>query len=188
MKKDVLRFIKNDMWEVRHNKRYLQASLKTRLAQIESDRKEALSENNQLGLNREVKMWSDLRTNEVYDRRRTAAIVDEYERWHNDQSYYLIYKDGSDVCITAEDILGGEPFPKMSDIVYAEMFSADDWMDTEVGDLDWYSDESLKNCDWNYEVEDERRWQYETAIQYKFGTAWSIRHHWQNPEFVPMEI
>ena len=111
-----------------------------------------------------------------------------YDRWHNDQMYHLIYKDGSEVVITAEEILSGEPFPKMSDIVYAEMSSADDHMDTETGNLYWYSDERMEACDWDYDVEGERVWQYETAIQYKFGTEWAKRYSRQHPEFIPMAI
>ena len=76
----------------------------------------------------------------------------------------------------------------MSDIVYAEMSSADDHMDTESGDLDWYTDERMEACGWDYDAEDERRWQYETAIQYKFQTVGSLRWRQEHPEFVPMAI
>ena len=76
----------------------------------------------------------------------------------------------------------------MSDIVYAEMPSADDHMDTETGDLYWYSDERMAACGGDYVAEDEAVWQYETAIQYKFGTEWAKRWSQKYPEFVPMEI
>ena len=68
------------------------------------------------------------------------------------------------------------------------MSSAYDHMDTETGDLFWYSDERMEACGWNYEIEDDRRWQYETAIQFKFGTEWAQRWRQMHPEFVPVEI
>ena len=45
MKKDILRYIKNDMWETRHSKKDVQAMLKAELAELETRRKEALAEN-----------------------------------------------------------------------------------------------------------------------------------------------
>ena len=188
MKKDILRCIKNDMWETRHSKKDVQAMLKAELAELETRRKEALAENESLDVSDVSKAWFNRQTNETYDRRRQELISGVYDRWHNDQMYHLIYKDGSEVVITAEEILSGEPFPKMSDIVYAEMSSADDHMDTETGNLYWYSDERMEACDWDYDVEGERVWQYETAIQYKFGTEWAKRYSRQHPEFIPMAI
>lgn len=188
MKRDVLRFIKNDMWETRHSKKDVQAMIKKELAELEVRRKEALAEYADLPENDWYRAYAFRTTNEAYDQRRVEVIGRVINQWHNDQSYHLIYKDGSVACITAEEILSGEPFPKMSDIVYAEMSSADDHMDTETGDLDWYSDERMEACDWNYEAEDERKWQYETAIQFKFGTEWSQRWKQAHPEFIPMEI
>lgn len=187
MKKDILRCIKNDMWETRHNKKYVQAMLKAQLAELEARRKEAIAENDDVA-DKEVRGWFNRDVNRAYDRRRQELISSVYDFWHNDQMYHLIYKDGSEVVITAEEILGGEPFPKMSDIVYAEMSSADDHMDTETGDLYWYSDERMEACDWDYDVEGERVWQYETAIQFRFGTEWAKRWNQKHPEFVPMEI
>lgn len=187
MKKDILRCIKNDMWEVRHCKKDVQALLKRELAELEARRQEALAENDSVE-DLEVRGWFNRDTNACYDRRRADLIQNVYDNWHNDQSYHLIYEDGSEVCITAEDILSGEPFPKMSGIVYAEMSSADDHMDTETGDLYWYSDERMAACDWNYDAEDDARWQYETAIQYKFKTEWARRWSALHPEFVPMAV
>ena len=187
MKKDILRCIKNDMWETRHNKKYVQAMLKAQLAELEARRKEAIAENDDVA-DKEVRGWFNRDVNRAYDRRRQELISSVYDFWHNDQMYHLIYKDGSEVVITAEEILGGEPVPQLSDIVYAEMSSADDHMDTETGDLYWYSDERMEACDWDYDVEGERVWQYETAIQYKFGTEWAKRYSRQHPEFIPMAI
>ena len=187
MKRDILKLIKNDMWETRHNKKDVQAMLKAQLAELEARRKEAIAENDDVA-DEEVRGWFNRDVNRTYDRRRQELISNVYDFWHNDQMYHLIYKDGSEVAITAEEILSGEPFPKMSDIVYAEMSSADDHMDTETGNLYWYSDERMEACDWDYDVEGERVWQYETAIQYKFGTEWSKQYSRVHPEFVPMEI
>lgn len=187
MKRDILKLIKNDMWETRHNKKYVQAMLKAQLAELEARRKEAIAENDDVA-DEEVRGWFNRDVNRAYDRRRQELISSVYDFWHNDQMYHLIYKDGSEVVITAEEILSGEPFPKMSDIVYAEMSSADDHMDTETGDLYWYSDERMESCDWDYDVEGERVWQYETAIQFRFGTEWAKRWNQKHPEFVPMEI
>ncbi len=188
MKKDILRFIKNDMWETRHNKKDVQAMLKVELAELEARRQEALAEYADLPESDWYRAYAFRTTNERYDQRRIEVIGRVIDQWHNDQSYHLIYKDGSVVCITAEEILSGEPFPKMSDIVYAELMSADDHMDTESGDLDFYSEERMEACGWDYEAEDERKWQYETAIQFKFGTEWSARWSQMHPEFVPMAI
>ena len=187
MKRDILKLIKNDMWETRHNKKYVQAMLKAQLAELEARRKEAIAENDDVA-DKEVRGWFNRDVNRAYDRRRQELISSVYDFWHNDQMYHLIYKDGSEVVITAEEILGGEPFPKMSDIVYAEMSSADDHMDTETGDLYWYSDERMAACGGDYAAEDEAVWQYETAIQYKFGTEWAKRYSRQHPEFIPMAI
>lgn len=190
MKKDYLRAIKNDMWDVRSSKKWLQLSLKSKLKELEADRKAALDEHFASVEDREswVSGYFARQINENYDRRRAELISSEYEAYHNNQTYQLIYKDGREVVISAEDILSGEPFPKMSDIVYAYLMSADDEMDTETGDLDFYSDERLKACDYDYEAEDDRRWQYETAIQFKFGTEWAEKYHRAHPEFVPAAI
>ncbi len=188
MLKDVLKTIKQDMKDVRSNKPYMQAVLKAELAELEARRKEALSEYADLPESDWYRGYAFRTTNEMYDQRRIEVIGRVIYQWHNDQSYHLIYKDGSVTCITAEEILSGEPFPKLSDIVYAEMSSADDHIDTETGDLHWYSDEHMEACDWNYEVEDDHKWQYETAIQYKFHTEWSIRWKAEHPDFVPQPI
>ena len=187
MKRDILKLIKNDMWETRHNKKDVQAMLKAQLAELEARRKEAIAENDDVA-DEEVRGWFNRDVNRAYDRRRQELISNVYDFWHNDQMYHLIYKDGSEVAITAEEILSGEPFPKMSDIVYAEMSSADDHMDTETGNLYWYSDERMEACDWDYDVEGEAVWQFETALQFKFGTEWAQRWRQMHPEFVPVEI
>ena len=38
MKRDILKLIKNDMWETRHNKKDVQAMLKAQLAELEARR------------------------------------------------------------------------------------------------------------------------------------------------------
>ena len=188
MNRKMLKYIKNDMWDVLYNKKYLQASLKQKLKELESERKFELAEMEREYGDSESLWYFRALKNEAFDRRRIRIIEEEYSMYHNDQSYYLIYKDGSEVIITAEDILGGEKFPKMSDIVYAELLSADDHFDTERGELDWYSEEALQACDYDYDVEDERKWQYETAVQFKFDTEWSRTYRQKNPEFIPEKL
>jgi len=188
MNKQTLRTIKNDMWDVLSNKKYVQASIKQLQKEIERERKEALEEYIGLPEDDWYRSYGFRITNEAYDRRLADAVDYLYSQWHNDQVYYLIYKDGSEVVISAEEILGGVKFPKVSDVVYAEMSSADDHMDTETGDLDWYSDAAMEACDYDYDAEDERKWQYETAIQYKFGTEWARRWQQSHPEFAPVAI
>ena len=188
MKKDILRYIKNDMWETRHCKKDVRDMLKYELAELETRRKEELNDNAALDVSPESLAYFNRQTNERYNKRRQELIGQVIDRFHNDQMYHLIYKDGSEVCILAEEILSGAQFPKMSDIVYAEMSSGDDHMDTESGDLHWYTDESMEACGWDYDAEDERRWQYETAIQFKFGIEWSQRYSREHPEFVPMAV
>ena len=176
------------MWGVLSNKKYLKAELKTRLKELDADRKEALAEYAHMAEDDSYRQYAYRTTNENYDRMKTQAIVGILDYYHNDQSYHLIYKDGSEVCITAEETLSGEKFPKVSDVVYAELSSADDHFDTEVGQLDWYTEERLKACDYDYAAEDDRKWQYETAIQYKYQTEWSRAYSRKHPEFVPIEI
>lgn len=184
MNKENLRYIKNDMWEVLYNKKYLKATLKKKLKELEEERKQAIAEIDKCNFYSLFKAHTEERFNKLKD----DLVNREIEQWHNDQSYYLIYKDGSDISITAEEILDGMKFPKMSDIVYAELASADDHIDTERGDLDWYTDEAMQACDYDYDAEDNRKWQYETSIQFMFGTEWSIRYRKNHPEFVPEEI
>lgn len=188
MKKDVLKTIKNDMWAVLSDKKYLQAEIKAKLKEIEEQRKEALAEYKDMPEDDWYRQYMFRSLNETFDRKRIDAIWDLYERWHNDQSYYLIYKDGSCVCISAEEILGGEKFPKVSDVVYAQMQSADDDMDTEMGDRDFYSEERLEACDYDYGVEDERKEQYELAIEIKFGTEFGNRYMANHPGYQPVVI
>ena len=187
MNKKTLKYIKNDMWEVLYNKKYVQAGLKAELKELEADRKRVLAgyAKSEDKLFRTV---SSIMVNERYDRLRVETIQNQIAGWHSDQSYYLIYQDRSEVCITAEDILNGEKFPSMSNIVYAELQSADEHIDTERGELNWYSEEVLEACDYNYEVEDNRKWQYEAAIQFKFDTVWSRRYKKKNPDFIPLNI
>ena len=56
MKRDILKLIKNDMWETRHNKKYVQAMLKAQLAELEARRKEAIAENDDVA-DEEVRGW-----------------------------------------------------------------------------------------------------------------------------------
>ena len=188
MRKDILKVIKEGLRECRRNKQYFQRAVKQRVKEIEAERKEDLAELTSLPEDDWYRQMRYRDRNKYYDRLICKEVYEVCKMFHNDESYYLIYRDGSEVVITAEEILNGEPFPKLSNIVYAEMSSADDHMDTERGDLDWYSDAAMEVCDYDYDAEDERKWQYETAIQFKFGTAWSTRFAQGHPEFVPVVL
>lgn len=104
MKRDILKYIKNDMWYTRHDKKDVQAMLKAELAELEARRKEELDDNAALDVSPESLAHFNWQTNERYDRRRQELIGRVIDRFHNDQMYHLIYKDGSEVVITAEEI------------------------------------------------------------------------------------
>lgn len=188
MKRDVLKAIKSDMREVLGNKKCLKAEIKTRLKEIEEQRKEALSDYMNLPENDLCRQYMFRSLNESFDRRRVDAINGLFERYHNDQNYYLIYEDGSFICITAEEILDGKKLPKMSGIVYAHMQSADDDMDTEIGDRDFYTDERMAACDYDYSAEDERLFQYELAIEIKYGTEYGVHYIAKHPDYQQIAI
>ena len=188
MLKNMLKAVKDDLWNVRSNKKYVQSAIKQKVKELETSRKEYLAENARIYSNPSSLAFHNQLENERFDRMRTEAICHIFSQWHEDQSYHLIYKDGSEVCVTAEEILGGEPFPKLSDIVYAELSSGWEHYDTETGDLDWYSEEAMKACDYDYDAEDERRFQYDTSIEIKYKTEWGCRYAREHPDFVPVVL
>ena len=98
------------------------------------------------------------------------AILDEYNRWDGETHYYLIYKDGSCVCTSDEDLISGDPMPKLTDIVYAHYQDGYDEMDTESGALHFYEGDDV-----DYEAEDARKQAYEDAIEVKYGTEYGRR-------------
>lgn len=104
------------------------------------------------------------------ERRMREAIFEEYSRWDGETHYYLIYKDGSCVCISDEDLISGDPMPKLTNIVYAHYQDGYDEMDTESGALHFYECDEV-----DYEAEDERKEAYENAIEIKYGTEFGKR-------------
>ena len=104
------------------------------------------------------------------ERRMREAIFEEYSRWDGETHYYLIYKDGSCVCISDEDLISGDPMPKLTNIVYAHYQDGYDEMDTESGALHFYEGDEV-----DYEAEDERKEAYENAIEIKYGTEFGKR-------------
>ena len=188
MLKAELKSIKNDLWEVLGNKKYVQSAIKQMKREIEAERKAELARYATITSDAWTLAYWKRQDDERYGRllrERTDYIISQY---HCDQSYHLIYKDGSEACVTAEEILSGEPFPKVSNIVYAELSSGYENYDTETGDLDFYSEEAMEACDGNYEAEDERRWQYDAAIEIKYGTEWGKRWTREHPDFVPVAL
>lgn len=188
MLKDRLKVIKADMRDIRSNRADCQAELKKRLRELEQERRETLAEHGRLAFDNRYFLFERDRINRRFDRLEDIALTHIFSQWHIDQQYYLIYADGSEAIISAEDILAGEKLPRLTGIVYAEMSSAEDHFDTETGDLNWYSEEHLQACGYDYEAEDDRKWQYETAIQYKYGTPWSKQWSQLHPEFIPPKI
>ena len=188
MQKDRLNAIKKDMRDVRSSRSACQSELDRRLRELERERREALAENERCKASEAYRLCERDRIEKRFEQLRAVAADDVLSRWHDEQVYYLIYRDGSEAIISAEDILSGEKLPRLSGIAYAELSSADEHYDTETGDLDWYAEERLQACGYDYEAEDDRKWQYETAIQYKFSTFWSQRWRREHPDFVPQEI
>ena len=188
MLKNMLTAIKEDLKNVRSNRGFVQDEIKRKTREIEAGRKAELAENARTFDNPESLDFWTRKTNETFNSQLTKAISDIFARYHEDQSYHIIYKDGSEVCVTAEEILGGEPFPKLTGIVYAELSSGWENYDTETGNLDFYSEKAMEACDGDYDTEDERRWQYDAAIEIKYGTEWGTRWMWNHPDFVPVAL
>lgn len=176
------------MRDIRSSRANCQAEISRRIKELERERREALADYEQYEKTDWFRISATRQINEAYDGQKARAVNEVYNSWHNDQMYHLIYADGSEVVISAEDILGGEKLPRLTGIVYAELSSADDHFDTETGDLFWYAEERMQACGYDYDAEDERRWRYETAIQYKYGTTWSKFWSIKHPEFVPPEL
>lgn len=170
MKKDYLKTIKDDITEVyRSNREYFRQEVKEALAEIEADHKEAMS--------RHAAVWGDspdYLAAEIYAERKRETyfrLVDDYS---NGQFYYFIYKDGSAVTVTAEDLLtGGAKLPKLTNIAYALMEDADSWIDTEIGDLDAYFDGVAPDEDLPDRLE--RLADYENSIEARFGTEYGLK-------------
>ena len=66
MKKDILRYIKNDMWETRHCKKDVRDMLKYELAELETRRKEELNDNAALDVSPESLAYFNRQTNERF--------------------------------------------------------------------------------------------------------------------------
>lgn len=182
MKKEILSFIKKDMCEVRSNRKLYKAQLKHELNELEIRRKDALAIYVGIPVSDDYGEYSLGYINDLYKSCRNRVIESVRNDFYNEQTYYIIYKDHTEVYITAEDILNGEKLPKFTDIVYAEIISADNHMDTETGEIEW------EKGPYDNFVADQIRWEYETAIQYKYGTEWSKRFGMLHPDYVPMEI
>ena len=189
MLKGYLKSIKDDLWSVLSEKKYVQRAIKERERELKAYLKGEMARNAEIWRDYpDALAYQNRQDKERVDRLLFKAVTEISGMHHNDQSYHLIYKDGSEACVTAEEILLGEPFPKVSDVVYAELSSADDNYDTETGDLNFYSNEAMEACDGDYAAEDERRWQYDAAIEIKYGTKWGIRWMQNHPDFVPVAL
>jgi len=186
MLKDMLKTIKEDMRSVRSYRQDFQAELKEQLAEIETARKDALARDTEFAYDKNDK-WHiaccNRETNKRYDSLKQKATEDIIWRYDNGQVYRFIYKDGSEAHISAREILNGAKLPRLSNIAYAEMSDADWHIDTETGELNWYSNEHMEACGWDEDVADESVFQYETAIEVKYGTEWGKRYSQEHPKF-----
>lgn len=97
------------------------------------------------------------------------SITKAIDYYSDDDSFYFIYKDGTEVCKDAEDILNGEKI-KLTDIIYACYGNCACEFDTDIGTFtffdDFEDDEAL-----------EAKEKYETSVQYKYNTAWAQRQN-----------
>ena len=135
MLKGYLKSIKDDLWSVLSEKKYVQREIKESARELKAYLKGEMARNAEIWHDSpDVLAYHNRQDKERVDRLLFKAVTEISGMYHNDQSYHLIYKDGSEACVTAEEILLGEPFPKVSDVVYAELSSADDNYDTETGE------------------------------------------------------
>ena len=114
----------------------------------------------------------------------TERIKKTYDVFYSDHEYTLIYADGTEVNLTALAIMRGEKFPKLSGIVYAIMYADGVFVDTEHGELDFFSDERMEKAGYGERVEVARQYDYLTAIRSKYITEWSLKYRAEHREFV----
>lgn len=153
--KEILRLIKSMMKDAHSNVKYVEAEVRALRKKQAQRMKEYLE-----GFEGYRRMMEKERLERIFAKE-VAAI---YDSWGAEDSYYLIYKDGSCVCTSDAELISGEKLPKLTDIVYATYSGTCDSWDTESGELCWYRDTD------DYEAEDERKAAYENAIEIKYGT------------------
>ena len=91
-------------------------------------------------------------------------IVSQY---HNDQMFWFIYKDGSQLIFNAEEVLTGEvKYINYSNIVFAHCRTGYDEYDTEIGNHEWQGD-----TDEQFEA----REKYFSNIEIKYKTKWGLK-------------
>lgn len=181
MNRENLKLIKQDMKDLYSSSKYVQAELREARKELKKEYDAEMKENKKICYPEHLWIW-----NKETDEKFKGIWIKTYDEivtsYHNHQCYYFIYADGTEAIVQAEDLLTGDKMPKLSGIVYAEMESADDWIDTEVGDLDSY----LEDEDGCRDFELQER--YDISVQCKFNTAWSIRYRKNYPDFEPMQI
>jgi len=88
-------------------------------------------------------------------------------KWHNDQFYHLIYKDGSERIFSAEDIITGETTHiKFTNLVYMRLQFSEEDVDTEIGKISW---------DVSIDEQFEARENYLSQIEIKYNTKWGLK-------------
>ena len=91
-----------------------------------------------------------------------------YWQYDGENSYHLIYKDGSEEIVSDGEILATGKIPKLENVVYMQYSGPCDEQDTEIGEWYFISPEGT-------EEEFHRRDCYQDAIQKKFSTSWYQR-------------
>ena len=158
--KETLGLIKSMMRDAHSNVKYIQTEEKALRKEQAQRMKEYLE-----GMEGYWRVVEKERLERIF----AQEIDDLYSNWDAEDTYYLIYKDGSFVCTSDAELIRGDKLPKLTDIVYAMYSGTCDSWDTESGELRWYMDTD------DYEAGDERKEAYENAIEIKYGTEFGKR-------------
>jgi len=188
MIKENLNTIKERIKEIKDNRKLVKAIFKEEFNKLEKEKKHMINEYKKEYKNNEFYLDHMIRTAEnIYQKKVSQMCNNTINNYSCEAGIYLIYKDGTDAYVLEDDLLTGyDEFPKITNIAYAEYSDGYEHYDTETGELDWYSDERMEQCDYEYEIEDENKFQYEMSIQCKFHTEYSEKYMIDNPNFVPI--
>lgn len=157
MKRDILKEIKEMMKESHRNAALLAREAKN----IEKEYKVKMKEEE-----KECDCFYWTYRKQQIETEMLNKINNLYKSYDGETMYYIIYKDGSCIAISDEDLINNEKMPKLTDIVFASYNGPNDSWDTEIGELHWYEDVD------DYEAEDERKAEYENAIEIKYNTKY----------------
>lgn len=106
--------------------------------------------------------------NSCYRRHLIEKASELLENFHYNESFMIIYKNGTQSLISAEEILTGEVKGiDYSNWAYAYMLDAGEEMDTDTGELEY---------DISIDEEAEAHEEYMHNIEVKYGTEWGKKH------------